>query len=123
MEAYKCSVPSGMEALFDSYLTHSGVDCYYPNDPEFPLEYCEHIAYGWAIGGELTLFPDFLGFPFTEGEYFKLEVHYDNPQQLEGVHFETGLKLYYTDQLRPIDAGRFVVASEEIGRASCRERV
>lgn len=56
MEAYLCHVPPGMESVFETYLNHTGEDCYYPDDPDFPGHFCESIAYGWAIGGEVCFF-------------------------------------------------------------------
>ncbi|OXA56383.1 DBH-like monooxygenase protein 1 [Folsomia candida] len=112
MEAYLCHVPPGMESVFETYLNHTGEDCYYPDDPDFPGHFCESIAYGWAIGGEVVLFPDHVGFPLVSGEYFKLEVHYNNPNHLNDVAFDTGLKLYYTEDLRVLDAGRIAIGSE-----------
>lgn len=54
------------------------------------------------------IFPEDVGFPIGETstvQYYMVEVHYDNPDRLEGVSFETGLAMYYTTELRPIDAG------------------
>lgn len=42
-------------------------------------------------------------------DYYMFEIHYNNPQQLEGVTFETGAVVYYTPQLREHDAGLMVV--------------
>lgn len=49
------------------------------------------------------MFPDHVGHPIAENgenEYFMLELHYDNPSQVNGSKFPTGLEIYYTDQLR-----------------------
>lgn len=55
------------------------------------------------------LFPEFVGFPTGRAdgasEYYMVELHYDNPERFEGKRFVTGLEVFYTDQLRPIDAG------------------
>lgn len=40
------------------------------------------------------------------------EVHYNNPQQLIGVRFETGATIFYTDELREHDAGILMVAHQ-----------
>ncbi len=49
------------------------------------------------------IYPDHVGFPVGEdGErnYYMLEVHYNNPDALAGLTFETGLEIYYTPQLK-----------------------
>lgn len=48
--------------------------------------------------------PENVGYPIggntTEREYYMYEIHYDNPDELEGVEFETGTIVYYTEELR-----------------------
>jgi hypothetical protein len=34
-----------------------------------------------------------------------MEVHYDNQELTEGIYDTSGLRMYYTDQLRPYDVG------------------
>jgi len=48
------------------------------------------------------MFPDHVGIPFGESpdEYYMTEVHYDNPEKNEGKVLESGLEVYYTDNLR-----------------------
>jgi len=54
----------------------------------------------------MMVFPDHVGYPISEGEdagkqqYYMLEVHFDNPEQIENVQFKTGTRVYYTDELR-----------------------
>uniref|UniRef100_A0A3P8WZ46 Monooxygenase, DBH-like 1, like n=1 Tax=Cynoglossus semilaevis TaxID=244447 RepID=A0A3P8WZ46_CYNSE len=48
------------------------------------------------------------GIPFGDDDrdiYFKLEIHYNNPHLETGRTDSSGLKLYYTDQLRQHDVG------------------
>lgn len=51
-------------------------------------------------------FPPNTGYPIgeeeeTDREYFyMLEVHYDNPDEIAGLRFETGVSFYYTNEIR-----------------------
>ncbi len=51
-----------------------------------PVLYPEHTGYPLAVDGQPS--------------YYLLEVHFDNPEHLPGLTFETGLEIFYTDQLR-----------------------
>ncbi|XP_021958935.1 DBH-like monooxygenase protein 1 [Folsomia candida] len=69
---------------------------------------CDTLVYTWAKGGKMMIFPEDVGFPIGEtstAQYYMVEVHYDNPQRLEGIFVETGLIMHYTPKLRSIDAG------------------
>eukprot|EP00170_Pyropia_yezoensis_P005634 contig_22877_g5650 len=71
------------------------------------LPQCEGIIYGWAVGATPLVMPPNAGFPVTEEErHYILQVHYDNPDGLTGVvDRNTSVRLHYTDQPRPQDAG------------------
>jgi len=62
------------------------------------------------------VFPEDVGYPvpdkFGENSYYLMELHYDNPQMLEGRRFKTGARIYHTNQLRPIEAGLLTIAHE-----------
>lgn len=51
-------------------------------------------------------FPANVGYPLGEGEnagkqlYYMLEIHYDNPDEVAGLKFKTGVQFYYTDEIR-----------------------
>ena len=59
--------------------------------------------------------PDTAGLPLGEehggADYFLLEIHYDNPNGHKGVVDHSGLRVYYTDKLRPHDAALLSVAA------------
>ena len=50
--------------------------------------------------------PDYLGVPVGEegvgdgSEYIMFEVHYDNPELVTDITFESGYNLYFSDQPR-----------------------
>lgn len=75
---------------------------------DFP-EPCFSYYAAWAIGGGAFNLPDDAGLPMGAGEgslkWGVLQIHYDNPAELEGVRDNSGLRFYYTNQLRKYDAG------------------
>jgi len=70
---------------------------------------CNTAAYAWAIGAQGMTFPADVGFEMSLDylSYVKLEIHYDNPDQLSSVIDASGLRIYYTPTLRPHNAGLF----------------
>ncbi|XP_078598387.1 DBH-like monooxygenase protein 1 [Branchiostoma floridae x Branchiostoma japonicum] len=110
MLVYKCHAnPNRTVAPAD----HPGHQCHYGNMPQDWSEcYRGSIIGAWAVGtGDLS-FPSHVGYPIgdeDDGGQVLLEVHYDNPEQKEGVIDSSGLKLLYTPELRQHDAGVLVV--------------
>ncbi|KAF7399804.1 hypothetical protein HZH68_008396 [Vespula germanica] len=73
---------------------------------------CNTIAATWSLGSEGFNYPPEAGYaldPDNGSRYYMLETQYINPQQLVNdnlvVSDSSGLRLYYTDQLRLHDAG------------------
>ncbi|XP_032647488.1 DBH-like monooxygenase protein 1 [Chelonoidis abingdonii] len=98
---YQCS-----SSLNDSVLDY-GHECYHPNMPDSFLT-CETVIFAWAIGGEAFTYPPRVGLSIgtpTDPQYVLMEVHYDNPSYLEGLIDNSGLRLFYTTDLRKYDAG------------------
>ncbi|KAG9347462.1 hypothetical protein JZ751_005029 [Albula glossodonta] len=73
----------------DSKLNESELDfgheCYHPNMPDSFLT-CETVVFAWAIGGEGLTYPQHVGLSI-------------------GVLDSSGLRLFYTPELRQYDAG------------------
>lgn len=46
------------------------------------------------------ILPEEVGLALEPGEYYMLETHYNNPEKLSGITFETGVEVVFTDQLR-----------------------
>ncbi|KAK3516685.1 hypothetical protein QTP70_022190 [Hemibagrus guttatus] len=68
---------------------------------------CFQVIAVWGVGGEASEFPEAAGLPVGEdenGTLYRLEVHYNNPNKIAGVVDNSGLRLYYTAQLRQFDA-------------------
>ena len=73
--------------------------CYYDNADVFP----------WAPGSADIYLPDDIGFLFgnASGGYtsLSLETHYDNPNGDAGKNDSSGVRVYYTEEIRPIEMG------------------
>ncbi|XP_049677799.1 putative DBH-like monooxygenase protein 2 [Accipiter gentilis] len=84
----------------------SGVDDCYGANPDFAL--CSQVLVGWAVGGEAYQFPDeaavSIGTPW-DPHYVRLEIHYSNFGLLPGLIDSSGLRIYYTPELRQYDVG------------------
>ena len=53
-------------------------------------------------------YPDDIGYPLggnQHSKFVRLEVHYNNPKHYEGVKYESGIRLYYTDETKQHSAG------------------
>ncbi|CAG0896502.1 unnamed protein product [Darwinula stevensoni] len=107
---YACSVPSELVAKFDSWTRRGGHLCYGRDHPrEWRL--CRSVLVAWAVGGEGETYPENVGYVIPEGGiFFMMEMHYDNPEKVSGVQDSSGLIVYYTDVLRPLE-----MANLEIG--------
>ncbi|XP_071518893.1 MOXD1 homolog 1-like [Panulirus ornatus] len=59
------------------------------------------------------MLPDHTGFPIGEeyggATYFLMEVHYDNPSLKPGIVDSSGLRIFYTENLRQHDAGILIM--------------
>ncbi|XP_071773863.2 DBH-like monooxygenase protein 2 homolog [Centroberyx gerrardi] len=68
---------------------------------------CFRVVAAWGVGGGGYEIPEDAGIP-VGGElndtYYRLEIHYNNPTSEAGRTDSSGLRLYYTDQLRQHDA-------------------
>ncbi|KAI4879957.1 hypothetical protein NFI96_018374 [Prochilodus magdalenae] len=74
---------------------------------EGPTE-CFQIVAAWGVGGGAFELPEAAGIPVggDEGDtLYRLEVHYNNQNEMSGRVDNSGLRFYYTAQLRQYDAG------------------
>lgn len=62
---------------------------------------------GWAVGGRAFFNPPHVGFPFgtSSEEYYLLQIHYDNVNQVARQVVDVKLDFFYTDELRPHEGG------------------
>ncbi|CAL8101372.1 unnamed protein product [Orchesella dallaii] len=118
---YRCTNPPGADAnkIFGPFADVRGDNCYTKEAmARRPSQLCSAVLYVWGAGGKDMFLPEHVGYPVGEekNEYFMLEIHYDNPQQVTDAKFSTGVEVFYTDKLRKYDAalmtiGHTVVAS------------
>ncbi|KAM6211121.1 putative DBH-like monooxygenase protein 2 [Sarcoramphus papa] len=84
----------------------SGIDDCYGANPDFSL--CSQVLVGWAVGGKSYQFPDeaavSIGTPW-DPQYIRLEIHYSNFDLLPGLIDSSGVRIYYTPELRKYDVG------------------
>jgi Copper type II ascorbate-dependent monooxygenase, C-terminal domain/Copper type II ascorbate-dependent monooxygenase, N-terminal domain len=73
----------------------------------------------WAPGDVPFELPSDLGFPLGPGDFglrsFKLQIHYNNPELLENIIDNSGVRIYYAKTPRPIQAGIFEVGDPNVG--------
>jgi len=63
------------------------------------------MAYGWAHGEPPLILPNDVGLFVGPGymQSFRMEIHYENPQQVEGIFDNSGLRFHYTTKMRPLE--------------------
>ncbi|XP_039980893.1 DBH-like monooxygenase protein 2 homolog isoform X2 [Xiphias gladius] len=69
---------------------------------------CFGVVAAWAVGGGVFELPENVGIPVGGGDsdtYYRLEIHYNNPNLVAGKTDSSGLRLHYTAQLRQHDVG------------------
>ncbi|XP_040488103.1 dopamine beta-hydroxylase [Ursus maritimus] len=72
------------------------------------LKYCRHVLAAWALGAKAFYYPEEVGLAFGgpgSSRFLRLEVHYHNPENIQGRNDSSGIRLYYTATLRRYDAG------------------
>jgi hypothetical protein len=68
--------------------------------------------YAWAVGMDPFETPENVGFRVGQDavtQYIVLEIHYNNPEKTAGIIDSSGVRMTMTADLRPIDAGIFVL--------------
>ena len=122
---YECHIPAGQSAdtagattadWFQRHVDQPGQPCYSPNMPA-EWSFCLATnAWAWAVGSDGERLPEHTGMPLGEywggATYFMLETHYDNPAMHYPLRDSSGIKIYYTDELRQYDTGMLLVGSE-----------
>ncbi|CAG0892497.1 unnamed protein product [Darwinula stevensoni] len=108
---YACSIPDELVDVFNSWAEHDGVLCYGPDHPQ-EWNHCRSVLIAWAVGGEGETYPENVGYVLPEGGmFFMMEMHYDNPEGVSGIQDDSGLTVYYTDVLRPLEMATLGVGS------------
>ncbi|KAM9353609.1 DBH-like monooxygenase protein 2 homolog [Symphorus nematophorus] len=71
-------------------------------------DYCFGVVAAWGVGGGAFELPENAGIPVggnLSDTYYRLEIHYNNPNNEAGRTDSSGLRLYYTAELRQHDVG------------------
>uniref|UniRef100_A0A3B4FNQ8 Monooxygenase DBH like 1 n=1 Tax=Pundamilia nyererei TaxID=303518 RepID=A0A3B4FNQ8_9CICH len=69
---------------------------------------CFGIVASWGVGGGVYELPENVGIPIggeKSDAFYRLEIHYNNPERKEGIKDSSGLRLHYTAKLRQHDVG------------------
>ncbi|XP_019631108.1 PREDICTED: DBH-like monooxygenase protein 1 homolog [Branchiostoma belcheri] len=107
---YKCKTNPNITI---TPLEHPGHECQSPNMPQDWYGCYEgSLVMAWGIGGGDVVYPEHVGYPIDDDEnggHLLMEVHYDNPQLMSGIHDSSGVRMTYTPDLRDNDVGTFVV--------------
>lgn len=67
---------------------------------------CTSLLYAWAVGGPPLILPNQTAIPMKGGSAY-MQIHYNNPQHMEGAVDNSGVRFYYTD-VRPANEAAFV---------------
>lgn len=92
---YRC--PSTMNTTYNG-------QCYQGDD----FEQCFSMIHGWGVGGGPFELPENAGISIggeKDGQFYRLQIHYNNPTMAAGRKDNSGMRLYYTSQLREHDVG------------------
>ncbi|XP_069835958.1 DBH-like monooxygenase protein 2 isoform X1 [Dendropsophus ebraccatus] len=84
-------------------------DCY-GNDGRYSQ--CMSATFGWAVGGEPYDYPADVGFAIgtpDDPQYVRIEIHYSNFENKQGIKDSSGIRISYTPELRPHDCGTLMV--------------
>ncbi|XP_042880997.1 uncharacterized protein LOC122258825 [Penaeus japonicus] len=108
---YECHLEDSARH-FEKWLDVKGAQCHSANMP-LSWKRCTNPIIAWAVGGEGEMLPDHVGFPMGEehggSTYYLMEMHYDNPNLQADVVDASGVKIFYTENLREHEAGSLVI--------------
>eukprot|EP00795_Rhopilema_esculentum_P007433 gene7433-13194_t len=71
---------------------------------------CKDLLAGWTVGSEGSCSPVNAGFRFGKSvyKYIQLQVHWTNDAKTAGMYDSSGIRLYYTPNLRKYDLGKMM---------------
>lgn len=108
MELFHCDVKPDVEIPEYDHMCTS-------EQKPMGLTPCRRVIGAWALGAENFTYPDETG-SFIGGQdssaYLVLEVHFNNPYLKKGIIDQSGIRIYYTDKLRPYEAGIMEIGLE-----------
>ncbi|OQV12655.1 Dopamine beta-hydroxylase [Hypsibius exemplaris] len=101
IEVFHCLAPAGVR------LYKWEGDCDADGAPE-QINHCKRVIGAWAMGSPPLTYPEEAGYPLGGKDfspYIRIEMHYNNPAVTAGRVDSSGIRFYYTTQLRRYDAG------------------
>ncbi len=75
------------------------------------------MAYAWAPGRGALVFPDNTGFPILGQDGYRslqLQTHYSNPSLLKNLRDSSGVRVWYTKQLRAHEVGVLQIGDPDV---------
>jgi Copper type II ascorbate-dependent monooxygenase, C-terminal domain/Copper type II ascorbate-dependent monooxygenase, N-terminal domain len=106
-------------ACLFSALLYSHFIVYGGNTPVINATECSSGAtaieqvFGWAPGELPFVLPSNMGFPLGAANQgfrsFSMQIHYDNPELLKDIVDNSGVRIYFVNESRPIQVGMFEV--------------
>ncbi|XP_043230467.1 dopamine beta-hydroxylase-like isoform X1 [Amphibalanus amphitrite] len=100
MEVFHCEAPVAQR------IPRYEGPCHAPDRPP-AVDQCKRVLAAWAMGADPLVYPEEAGLPIGGPDfnpYVMLEVHYNNPNLKRGHRDSSGVRLTYTERLRPHDA-------------------
>ncbi|KAL7645712.1 UNVERIFIED_CONTAM: hypothetical protein RMT77_002589 [Armadillidium vulgare] len=100
MEVFHCEHPHNFEVPL-----YQG-PCHTDSRPK-EIDACKRVLAAWAMGATAFAYPDEAGLPIggkNFNQFVMLEVHYNNPNHIQGRVDNSGLVITYSSKLRNYDA-------------------
>eukprot|EP00092_Neocalanus_flemingeri_P030377 GFUD01032975.1.p1 GENE.GFUD01032975.1~~GFUD01032975.1.p1 ORF type:complete len:629 (-),score=109.11 GFUD01032975.1:31-1875(-) len=106
----ECMAPSSLgetAQMFEDHVDDPGMECYTSDMPGY-WHFCT-IVIGWSVGYPGIKLPEHVGLPMGEhfggATYYRLQVHYDNPDMESDIVDNSGLRITYIGNVREMDMG------------------
>ena len=77
---------------------------------------CSNLNIGWGFGFEGRCFDEKYGLKMGKSSFSKLilQIHYNNPLLVSGLKDASGIRLFYTDQIRQFDSAKLRIGQFEL---------
>eukprot|EP01083_Nonionella_stella_P045578 122327_1 len=95
-------IPKETAQFIHHFLVYTQKDCDLEN---WQSRSTSNMIWGWAPGDEGIAFPDDVGFPIYADQAIRIQIHYNNPNTIEGMKDSSGVRLYYGLEERTHRAG------------------
>ncbi|CAL8141900.1 unnamed protein product [Orchesella dallaii] len=110
----RCTVPNNVDSktYFEPFVKKKGEDCYFLDAPLLPKRLCTEMVFVSGYGEKAFYLPENIGIPIGDSpnEYYMLEIHYHNPENLGGLEIKAGLDLMFHPRPKEYNAGILTVS-------------